>query len=142
MLKITIWSSRVFESIDKFSDYSGHICTKNSQLIVKNRLISYIQKIRFSSLIKKTRVLIQKCMGEKICEMTFNMYCHVFLTIFPNFLFKWKKKFVHCGIPSFAYFSYDVIMKNLFFITSDNSFKKRIEFIAFSTQITSVDAMF
>ena len=80
-----------FESVDKISDYSGQICTKNSELIVKNRLISYIQKVRFSSIIKKTRVLKQKSIGEKICGMTFNMYHHVFLIIFPNFLFTWKK---------------------------------------------------
>ena len=92
-----------FESADKISDYSGQICTKNSELIVKNRLISYIQEIQFSSIIKKTRVLTQKFMREKICGMTFNMYCHVFLIIFPNFLFIWKKKFAPFGIPSFAY---------------------------------------
>ena len=37
-------------------------------------------------------------------------------------------------------FSNDVIVSNPFFITSDNSFSKRIQFIAFETQITSVDA--
>ena len=61
---------------------------KNRELIVKNRLISYLQKIRFSSIIKKTRVLNQKCMAEKICGTTFNIYLHAFLIIFPNFLFK------------------------------------------------------
>ena len=29
---------------------------------------------------------------QKICKTTFNMYWHVFLIIFPNYLFKWKKK--------------------------------------------------
>ena len=43
-------------------------------------------------------------MEEKLCAMTFNMYWHVFLIVFPNFLFKWKKSFAHCGIPSFAYY--------------------------------------
>ena len=80
-----------FESLDKISDYSGQIFTKNREMIVKNRFISYLQKIRFNSIIKKTRVLTQKFMDEKICGMTFNMYCHVFFIIFPNFLFKWKK---------------------------------------------------
>ena len=37
-------------------------------------------------------------------------------------------------------FSNDIILKNPFFITSDNSFQKRIEFIAFKMQITSVHA--
>ena len=75
-------------TVNKISDYSGQICTKNSEFVVKNRLISYIPKIRFSSIIKKSRVLTQKFMGEKIWGMTFNMYYHVFLIIFPNFLFK------------------------------------------------------
>ena len=37
-------------------------------------------------------------------------------------------------------FSNDVIVNNPFFITSDNSFQRRTEFIAFMMQITSVDA--
>ena len=37
-------------------------------------------------------------------------------------------------------FSNDVIINNLFFITSDDSFQKKIEFIAFKMQITSFDA--
>ena len=36
-------------------------------------------------------------------------------------------------------FSNDVIVNNSFFIISDNSFQKRIEFIAFKMKITSVD---
>ena len=36
---------------------------------------------------------------------------------------------------------YMVILNNPFFIISDNSFKKRIEFIAFKMQITSVDVL-
>ena len=37
-------------------------------------------------------------------------------------------------------FSNEVIVKNQFFITSDNSFQKSIAFIAFKVQITSVVA--
>ena len=37
-------------------------------------------------------------------------------------------------------FSNDVIVKNTFSIISDNSFQKRMEFIAFKIKITSVDA--
>ena len=33
-----------FESVDTSSDYSGQICTKNRELIVKNRLISLLPK--------------------------------------------------------------------------------------------------
>ena len=88
MLNIITEALGFFESVDKISDYSRPICTKNIELIEKKRLISYIKKIRFSSYIKKTRVLTQKFMGEKICGMTFNMYCGVFSIIFPTFLFK------------------------------------------------------
>ena len=41
---------------------------QNKELIVKNLLISYLQKIGFSSIIKKTRVLTQKFMEEKCSE--------------------------------------------------------------------------
>ena len=36
-------------------DYSLQISTKNREFIVKNQLISYLQKIQFSSIIKKTK---------------------------------------------------------------------------------------
>ena len=45
--------------------------------------------------------------------------------------------FITLGLWSF---SKNVIVNNPFFITSDNSFKKKIEFIAFKMKITSVDA--
>ena len=54
-----------FESVDKISDYSGQICTKNRELIVKNRLISYLQKIRFPSIIKKNYSSDTKIYGRK-----------------------------------------------------------------------------
>ena len=71
MLNITLG---FFESVDKILDYSGQIFTKNRELIVKNGLISYFQKIRFSLIIKRTRFLTQNFMEEKICGTTFNMY--------------------------------------------------------------------
>ena len=85
-------------SFDKISDYSGQICTKNSELIIKNRLISNLQKIRFSSIIKETRVLTQKFMGEKLCGMTLNTYYHVFLIIFSEFFYLNEKKSLRIAV--------------------------------------------
>ena len=60
---------------------------------------------------------------------------HAFLAVWRSGCFLWW--FIMLGPWSF---SNDAIVNNPFFITSDNSFQKRIEFIAFKMQITSVDA--
>ena len=88
MLNITIWSSRVFWLNLRlfwrnFYEKQRVDCEKSIDFVPS------INTVFFNY--KKTRVLTQKFMQEKICGTTFNMYWHVFSITFVNLLFKWKK---------------------------------------------------
>ena len=62
---------------------------RKTALIVKNRLILYLQKIRFSPIIKKIQFWHKNVWKEKYAERH-SICTDMFLTIFSNFLFKWK----------------------------------------------------
>ena len=89
------------------SDYSGQICMKNRELIVKNRLISYLQKIWFSSIIKKKLEfwhinLWKTKYAERHLTCTDKFFWSFILIIYLNE----KKTFAHYSIPSFAHYGH------------------------------------